>query len=206
MQFNDIRINENVRANVDLNIIGKNNKIIINTDAIIGKLNLKIFGDNNYILIDENVSVSSGLFILIGKNHPNFGKVCNSKLEIHKDTSIESLEYITYNSNTFCVIEEQCMLSYGILIYNTDGHPIFDKDTGELLNKPRGITIGKHSWIGMKATILKNSIVPCNSIIACNAVYACGSRGGLIAYLQVIRQKLSKKILIGMQMATNMAI
>ncbi len=177
-QYNNIEINKLIVNNVNLNIKGQNNTIIINTSLIKGTLNINIFGNDNYIYIDNNVTVSQNLSILIGQNHHNFGKVNNSRFEIYKNTSVESVNYITFNSNTFCKIQEDCMLSYGITIYNTDAHPIFIKGTRTIINKVKGIKIGKHSWIGMNVTILKNSNIPSNSIIGCNTVF-CGGGGGL---------------------------
>lgn len=168
---NQVEITDSAKKKINLNIIGKNNIIKIKTKKISGCISINIFGDNNSILIDENVSVSQSLSILIGQNHPNFGKVENSEVIIGKNTSIEQLDYITYNSNTYCKIGENCMISYGVLMYNTDGHPVFEKDTKKIINNIEGISIGEHSWIGMHVTILKNSFIPQNSVIGCNSTF-----------------------------------
>ena len=161
------------KPNFNFEIIGDNNKIVVKKMANSGLDIVKVllYGDNNEIFIDEGLYVSSGFNILIGQNHPNFGKVKNSKINISKNVSMESVEYVTFNSNTYCEIEDDCMFSYNIKLYNTDAHPIFDKTTGEIINKVKGIKIGKHSWIGYGVSILKNSIVPDNSIIGWQSVF-----------------------------------
>ncbi len=169
---NNIQINEKIKKNINLNICGENNSIIIKSESINGKIDINIYGDNNFIFIDNNVYLSVSISIFMGQNHPYFGKIYNSSFEILKDTSIEQMSYVTYNSNTYCKIGEDCMLSYGITIYNTDAHPIFDKDTKQLINRAKGIEIGKHSWICQGVTILKNSTIPNNSIVGCNAVFS----------------------------------
>lgn len=173
LKNNNIDIPKEYKDKINLNIEGQHNTIIIpKNNHIIGNLSINIYGNNNKIIFDENVYLSNSLSISIGQKHPNFGKVTNSSFTIGKNSSVESLSYVTFNSNTYCNIEKICMLSYGITIFNTDAHPIFNKDTKEIINKVKGITIGEHSWIGMGVTILKNSIIPKNSIIGCNAVFS----------------------------------
>lgn len=174
---NNIDIPKEYKDKINLNIEGQNNTIIVpKNNHIIGNISINIYGDNNKIIFNENVYVANSLSISIGQNHPNFGKVINSSFTIGKNSGVESLSYITFNSNTYCNIEKDCMLSYGITIYNTDAHPIFKKDTKEVINKVKGITIGEHSWIGMNVTILKNSIIPSNSIVGCNSVFSGGGQ------------------------------
>jgi len=169
---NEIQINKSALKNISFNIRGCNNTVVIKNNTINGKIFLNIFGDNNRIFIDENVSISDSLRIYIGQDHPYFGKVTDSVFSIGKNTSVESLKYITYNSGTFCEIGDDCMISFGITIYNTDGHPILDKETGKLVNHVSGIRIGRHSWLGMNTVILKNSVIPDNSIIGCSSVFS----------------------------------
>ena len=153
--------------------MSSNNRIVVKKMANTGLdiVKLRLYGDNNEIFIDEGLCVSSSFDILIGQNHPNFGKVKNSKINISKNVSMKSVEYVTFNSNTYCEIEDDCMFSSNIKLYNTDAHPIFDKNTEEIINKVKGIKIGRHSWIGYGVSILKNSIVPDNSIIGWQSVF-----------------------------------
>lgn len=74
--------------------------------------------------------------------------ISNHYIEIKRETSIESLTYVTYNSNTGCIIGERCMLAFDIVIYNTDAHAILDYSTKKLINYVKGINIGNHCWIG----------------------------------------------------------
>ena len=171
---NEIAVAKSCKNKIHFTIKGVNNKITIpETCNILKNVNIYICGNNNKVIFDENLHVGS-LTVVLGQHHPYFGDVNNSSFIINKNSSIDSLTYTTYNSNTFCTIEENCMLSYGITIYNTDAHPIFKKGTDEVINKVKGITIGKHSWIGMNVTILKNSIIPSNSIVGCNSVFSGG--------------------------------
>lgn len=171
---NMVDVNPEDVHNFNFRIIGDNNTIVIKKMSNIKEniITINLYGDNNFINIDENFYVSQNFNMLIGQNHPNFGKVKNSIFKIGKNVSMESVNYITFNSNCSCNIGDNCMFSYNIDLYNTDGHPIFDINTKKIINKVKGIEIGYHCWIGQGVSILKNSFVPNNSIIGWNAVYS----------------------------------
>ncbi len=61
------------------------------------------------------------------------------------------------------------MLSWDILIMDTDLHKIYNKDR-QLINPNRKITIGNNVWIGCRTTVLKGSTIPAGSVIAANSV------------------------------------
>lgn len=168
---NNIQIPDSILGHVKLKLNGNNNNIIIESQKINGMINIKIHGDNNTVKIAEGFRLSKGLNILIGHNHPCFGKVNHSDFIISKGTSMESVSYTTFNSNSYCKIGENCMFAYNITLFNTDAHPIFDLNTKKIINFVRGIEIGNHCWIGANVSILKNSMVPDGSIIGWGSVY-----------------------------------
>lgn len=63
------------------------------------------------------------------------------------------------------------MLSSNVVFRASDGHRIFDLDSGDVvINRAKPIIIGNHVWIGSGATIMKGTQVLDNSIIATQAV------------------------------------
>lgn len=174
----------------------KKNKLLLPKDFDLNKLQINIDGENNVIKINKNAKILEGLNICgycdnslieigedftcrqvgiqLGQNHPYFGKIKNCSFKIGNNTKIESMNYTTMNSNTYCDIEKDCMFASGVIIYNTDAHPIFRKGTKEIINKVKGVTIGEHSWLCKNVVILKNSFVPKNSIIGYGAVFSGG--------------------------------
>lgn len=48
------------------------------------------------------------------------------------------------------------MFAYGIMLFNTDAHPIYDMEHKNIINKVGDMKIGDHCWIGANSTILKN--------------------------------------------------
>ena len=67
-------------------------------------------------------------------------------------------------------IGNDCMFAADITIRNDDGHAISDKDTKELINKPKDVKIGNHVWIGVNAVITKGVTIGDNSVVAAGAV------------------------------------
>ena len=158
--------------NIRLDIAGKDNKIIINTKSIrqSSRINIRIYGDNNTIVIDENVSVSGNLNIYIGNNHHNYAPTYNCEFKVGKNTTIESMTYCTFNSGAKSTVGENCMFAYGITLFDTDSHPIFDINTHQIVNYVHGINIGNHVWIGANVTILKNTQIADDIIVGWGSV------------------------------------
>lgn len=171
---NSLHVERSVYKNLRLEIYGKNNILIINNvhltfDTII---EINIHGDNNVIEIND-VFIREKLTLQFGQKHPNFGSIRYHKLRIQPGTSIESMQYVTYNSNAECSIGKNCMLSSDILLYNTDAHAILEYSSGKLTNYVQGIYIGDHCWIGQSVKIMKNTVIPSDSIIGAFSL-VCG--------------------------------
>lgn len=60
------------------------------------------------------------------------------------------------------------MISYGIDIMSSDGHPIFMK--GKRDNRSKNIKIGNHVWIGMNTQILKGVMIPNDCVIGAGSL------------------------------------
>lgn len=169
---NNIRVYADDYSKISLYITGAHNTVSVPAIKGKGKITIYIYGNHNKIEIKEGLSLSGHLHMVLGQQHSNFGEITGSSLCIGENTSIESMQYITYNSHTVCNIGRNCMISYGVTLYNTDAHPIFDKTSHKIINHITGIDIGEHCWLGMHSTILKNSTLQEGSILGCHSVYA----------------------------------
>lgn len=77
-------------------------------------------------------------------------------------------------------IGDNVLISYGISIWNGDGHTIFDANK-EVLNYSKDVIIGNKVWIGHKAEILKGTVIQDNSVIgACSVVNKAFSESNVI--------------------------
>ncbi|WP_380052476.1 acyltransferase [Falsihalocynthiibacter sp. SS001] len=65
------------------------------------------------------------------------------------------------------------MLSSAISIRTSDGHGIYDKDSGDLLNAPKPIVLGKHIWLGQGVIVGKGTTIGDDCILGAKS-YATG--------------------------------
>ena len=176
-QNNHIEICEEDKTHINLSIQGKGNTVLIKKlcSGITGKINISLAGNNCRIIIDEGVWVSGFLNIGAGQIHPNFGAINNTSIFIGKKTSFETCNITLFNSNSVLEIGEQCMFSFGINIFHTDAHPIYNLDKTKILNKVKTLKIGNHTWVGANVSILKNCIIPDDCIIGWGSVVSSKS-------------------------------
>lgn len=82
---------------------------------------------------------------------------------------------ITAESSVICATEvsigRDCVLSWDILIMDTDFHTIRNTD-GNVINEPRPIAIGDRVWIGCRCLILKGASIPSGSVVGAGATIA----------------------------------
>ena len=69
-------------------------------------------------------------------------------------------------------IGDDCLISQGTQIMDTDLYPIYDAH-GNRMNNERSIVIGNHCWIGCKCNLLKGTQLFNNTVVA------AGSTGSL---------------------------
>lgn len=160
---------EIVIPGVKVYVVGTGNRIIIDKNINISKkgiISISIFGNNNTLRL-QKIDVLKQLSIGFGDSSI---PIDNATMEIGAGTSLWQLSMQTYNSNSAIKIGRDCMLSTGINIYHSDGHPVYDIQTGKILNKVGRLTIGDHVWIARDVLILKNVEIPDDCIVARNAV------------------------------------
>lgn len=158
-------------GHLKIRIDGKDNVVKIRNCSLSPEAMIRVYicGDHNTVILD-GMRLSGRLQISMGQNHEYFGPITGAKVMISSGTSIEEMTYMTYNSHAEFTVDEDCMISYGVTVYNTDAHAILDYEAKELVNPVRGIHIGKHCWIGMHVTIMKNTFLPEDSIVGARSV------------------------------------
>ena len=79
------------------------------------------------------------------------------KFNITAESTIVSAKEIRFG--------DDCLLSWDVLVMDTDEHPIYNKEN-ERINENRPIVVGNHVWIGCKCMLLKGAELPDNTILA----------------------------------------
>ena len=92
-----------------------------------------------------------------------------SKISVRGKLELGDGFNITAESTIVCAKDirfgNDCLLSWDVLVMDTDEHPIYNKE-GERINEDRPIMVGNHVWIGCKCMLLKGAELPDNTILA----------------------------------------
>lgn len=143
-------------------------KVILQGDINTGMIKIG-FGRTGLFDINKSSTVwqVSGKVIFKGRASIGYGSkivvegemILGNNFTINTSSSIICYKNIEFGSN--------CLLSWDILIMDTDFHNIYDKNK-KIINEDESISIGDNVWIGCRSTILKGSKVDSNSVIGAN--------------------------------------
>lgn len=140
---------------------GKNNTVLLREETKFSRSEI-CFGNNCFVSIGYSKYVISGLHIL-----PVRGK--NLEVIIGENFSCWGAVFKMGDDKNI-TIGNDCQFSYGIHLWNGDGHAILDASTGECLNPGKEIVIGNHVWVGHNVEILKGTRISDNSVIGCSSL------------------------------------
>ena len=109
------------------------------------------------IIINGKVSIGVSSAISVGKKGKLF---LGDNFVISSDSNIICHKKIYFENNI--------LISWGVLIMDTDFHPIFCND--QLINPDEEIYVHQNVWICCNVTILNNSIINPNIVIGANSL------------------------------------
>lgn len=159
-----------------------------NTSVKCGKDNLRIVGDLSTGMIKFGIPLthfvdSNEKTLIISQGIIEFRGRCDigsgSKIGVSKSGCLKfgSDFNVTGRLRICCEhdikINDGCMFSWDVSLMDTDYHPVKNIE-GEIINKPRPITIGKHVWIGCNSIILKGVEVADGCIISAGSIVRKG--------------------------------
>lgn len=174
-------------------IVGKNNRIIIQTDdkyivltkyKKISGLDIEIKGSNNTITFTpETIFKSSKIIIEADNANLSFGLSPeinnlsvfvrlgkNQKLKWGNGSTITGGYIELCETDASVTIGQDCMIGWHVSIVATDFHSVLDKKTKKVLNGPGNIIIGNKCWLGHGVRLLKNANIPDNTIVGAESV------------------------------------
>ncbi|WP_139111451.1 hypothetical protein [Sphingobium sp. Ndbn-10] len=162
---NSVNIGKN--NNISGCVIGKGNVVEIDETVYRPNIDIQIFGDNNSLIIGAD-NAANGLRVRIG-NHVHARGV---SLKIGRYFTCEpDCQILLYNSGNSAIIGDECMFSNSIILRAGESpHLLFDKDSAEYLDVSEGVYIGDHVWVGERAYITKRVTVPNECVVAACAV------------------------------------
>lgn len=133
---------------------------------------------NNSNMLDIELVVEKDAVVKLGDDHVWAGGRITvgsrATVQVGDAFSIGEACRIAVGNDATIIIGEDCMVSWQVIMLGSDGHAIFDINTGEKLNDvskdKRKIIIGDHVWIGGRATILYDTRIGEGSIIGAGSV------------------------------------
>jgi acetyltransferase-like isoleucine patch superfamily enzyme len=146
---------------------------------------IKINGNRNVVRIAEsNQAININLHVAGSENLFEMGSNC----------SVNQARMLIDGHRNEITFGNDCMLSYGITIQNSDSHAIIDLNKKERINLEKDIQISSRVWVGANATILKGIRIGAGSIIGtCSVVTKDVPSTTLVAGIpaRVIRRNVS---------------
>ena len=131
------------------------------------------FGEVGVFDVKNSRSIWEVYGTITFKGKASFGQ--GSKITVAKEGNLVIGDNfrITAESTIISYLEiifgDNCLLSWEILIMDTDFHKINDEN-GQTINEPKSILIGNDVWIGCRALILKGVIIPNNVVIGAGSI------------------------------------
>jgi acetyltransferase-like isoleucine patch superfamily enzyme len=159
---NSIKVNNSLLKNVVFDIVGNNNKILVDNESQLNGVVFFIRGSHHNIYIGKRCKFNRGSSIWLEDN--------NCSLIINDNTSIEDAHIALTEPNSKIYIGSDCMLAYDIDIRCGDSHSIIELATGKRINYARNIEIQDHVWIAAHTRILKGVCIEKNSVVATGAI------------------------------------
>ncbi len=148
------------------------NRVQIGSDSIGGELIIHLRGNANDVVIEENCVFPSRSVIMMN----------GGDLRIADECTFGTGLLIMVSGYSSIAIGKDCMFSYDVNLLAGDGHPIYDLESGEVINLEGintdecfggSIEIGEHVWLGLGARVMggiNKTVIGNGSIIGANSL------------------------------------
>jgi acetyltransferase-like isoleucine patch superfamily enzyme len=159
---NVIRAEKASLSNVELDIIGDRNRILIAEGCVLYNLKMRLRGSGHLVELGRNCRVTRGGVFWIEDD--------GCELHIGRDTTLVEVSIAVTEPGSRVDIGEGCMLANDIDIRTGDSHSILDAASGKRINFAQDVSIGNSVWIAAHAIILKGVTIGENSVVAAGAI------------------------------------
>lgn len=113
------------------------------------------------------------LYTVYGKHHITVGD--SSVCYMDRNITANGL-FIVSGEGKNIILGRDCMLSWDIEFWNTDGHFIFDALNDQVLSKGKSIYVGDHVWFARRTAFLKDAFIASGSVIGRDSVAIRGGK------------------------------
>ncbi len=136
-------------------------------DNLQGTLSIAMRGDNGTVFIGRDCDFND--LTLRSRQPDDVIAIGNSVAVTGAGTWISGLRGGTARPGI--VMGDCCVVAREVLLRNTDGHPVFDRESRRQINQPGGdIVIEPHVWLGERTAVLKDVRIGAFSVIGLGSV------------------------------------
>ncbi len=146
--------------NLDININGRNNKIIIASTTVFKHSAILIENDNCLIKIGKNNLL--GVKIRMSRGD-------GQKIEIGDNNTLHSVSMVCDETSSIKIGNDNLM-SAMINIWASDGHSIIDRQSNSVLNHCGHIEIGNHNWVSEDVRFTKNAKIKDDVVVGAGSL------------------------------------
>jgi acetyltransferase-like isoleucine patch superfamily enzyme len=146
---------------IRIRVSGSGNRLVIADGVHLDKLSINIVGNRNTISIGPDARVKGGLNMQGDAGLIAIGAGCTF--------NSSNASILINESGTKLVLGAGCLLA-DVVLRTSDAHPIFDRRTGQRLNRPADILIGDHVWLASDVLVLKGTTIGEGCVVAARAV------------------------------------
>lgn len=158
---NRVKITNKGKGSLKTDIRGSNNVIKVGGGTFLENPFVLIIGNNNQLVIGNNCKV---------RKHTIF-RIEGNGVAIHiGDSTTLQHDSILVAQQASINIGSDCMFSNNIHIRSSDSHPIYDNETGEIINKEKEVCIGNHVWLAANCKILKGCVIEDGAVVGAHSI------------------------------------
>ena len=153
--------------------------------GIFDKRHRTVFNILGTLVFEGKTNIGRGSAISIGEN---------SILKLGNNFTISGKSSIICSGEKNIVFGNNNLLSWDVLVMNTDFHKIIDEATDTVLNMPKDIIIGDDVWIGCNTKILKGSTIADKCIIGANSIVSSSASDSNSIYVGSPIRKIKENV------------
>jgi len=135
-------------------MMGKNNRILVDSGCDLSELDVHVEGEENFLRISADCRLKGTIFM----------KGKRLRVKIGRNTTIEGA-YIYCAERSSISIGKDCMFSYDVELRTSDAHSLIDIATSKRINPPGSIKIGDGVWVGTRVIVSKGVELAPNTIV-----------------------------------------
>jgi acetyltransferase-like isoleucine patch superfamily enzyme len=151
-----------VNPQVEVEIVGQDNLLVIGDRTTLSGTKFYIRGNGCLIVLGQSVALRNDRVTAIGDG---------AKVVLGRGTTmVGGGQLLAEAPGTEILVKDDCMFAHGVVLRTSDGHTIWDRQTGELINRPASILVQSHVWLANGARVSKGAEIGEGCVVAQNSL------------------------------------